>query len=95
MTGLFGAGDHSASGAVRGVNTDIITQAGIDKGYEHLKDMVPDTHPMIAELVLNMFRSDWSAGNEDRAMKDLMQIVDLTGAYRLVAVMVTASKVSP
>ena len=78
-------------GLIAGHNIDIITQDGLDAGAAEIAKIAPDVHPAMVELVLNMVRSDQASGNEDRALKDLRQIVDLTGAYRVLAVMLTAS----
>jgi hypothetical protein len=76
---------------VDGYNVTVITEAGVAAGAKTLYDIAPNTNPMVAELVINMVRSDWSQGHEDRVEKHLMQVVDLTGAKRILAAMLVAS----
>ncbi len=76
---------------IDGYNVTVITEAGLNAGAKALNDIAPNTSPMVAELVLNMVRSDWSQGHEDRVEKHLMQVVDLTGAKRILAAMLVAS----
>ncbi|MGW8431629.1 hypothetical protein ACWGJ9_11100 [Curtobacterium citreum] len=76
---------------IDGYNVTVITEAGLNAGAKTLHDIAPNTHPMVAELVLNMVRSDWSQGHEDRVDKHLLQVVDLTGAKRILAAMLVAS----
>ncbi|WIE81250.1 hypothetical protein [Curtobacterium sp. MCSS17_016] len=76
---------------IDGYNVTVITDAGLTAGAKTLHDIAPNTNPMIAELILNMVRSDWSQGHEDRVEKHLMQVVDLTGAKRVLIAMLVAS----
>jgi hypothetical protein len=76
---------------VPGVNTDLITESGMAAGDEHLSQLRPDLSVELRELILNMVRSDWSHGNEELALKELLHWVDMTGAYRVIAAMKSAS----
>jgi hypothetical protein len=76
---------------IDGYNVTVITDAGMAAGAKTLHDIAPNTNPMIAGLILNMVRSDWSQGHEDRVDKHLLQVVDLTGAKRILSAMLVAS----
>lgn len=82
---------HVGSGTERGKNTTVITDEGFELGVEHFREVSPATHPMIVELAVNMARSDWSSGNEERSMKGLREHMDLAGANRVIAAMLSAS----
>jgi hypothetical protein len=85
--------DTTKNGLIPGHNVHGINQAGMDAGAREIELIAPGAvDPMIVELVLNMVRSDLTGGNEERAMKDLRQILDLTGTYRVLAAMIIASE---
>lgn len=70
---------------------DDITEAGVQVAAKHITDICQDMPSMIVGLLANMVASDWRTGHEDRAFTALRRHMDLVGAYRVVAAMVTAS----
>jgi hypothetical protein len=73
-------------------SVDVITVAGRAAAKRHLLDIVPTMDGFEADVTVDLIARDWSHGEEERVFKTLSHSVDLTGAYRVVAAMVTASK---